>query len=65
MSVKVITKKAYKCTCEICHATWDTKEFRLPPRCTSCGSYRWNGVDRRRKDDTDNKPTRRKHTQVS
>jgi hypothetical protein len=56
MSVKIVSKKAYFCTCELCGAKWTTKEFRVPPRCTSCGSYRWNGVDRRCK--VDSKPTK-------
>jgi PHP family Zn ribbon phosphoesterase len=58
MSTKVISKKFYHCVCELCKAEWDTKEFRLPPRCTSCGSYRWNGVDRRRKDEADTEPSK-------
>ena len=59
MSIRIISKKFYHCVCELCKAEWDTKEFRIPPRCTSCGSYRWNGVDRRRKDEPNNQPKKR------
>ena len=55
MSVRIISKKAYRCHCELCGHEWDTKEFRIPPRCMGCGSYRWNGVDKRRHD---SKPTK-------
>ena len=61
MSTRIITKKCYQCTCELCRKVWDTKELRIPPRCPGCGSYRWNGVDRRR---VDTKPEKARTTQA-
>lgn len=58
MSFKVITKKFFHCKCELCGTEWDTKEFRLPPRCTSCGRFTWNNVDRRRKDEQEHASTK-------
>jgi hypothetical protein len=56
MSVQKITKAVYRCTCELCGAVWDTKDFRIPPRCNGCHRYTWNNVDRRRQEFRDTKP---------
>jgi len=53
MTVKVVTKQVNHCVCELCGNEWDSTDLTLPKRCPpprGCGSYRWNGVDRRRTD---------------
>ena len=64
MSVKVVSKKVYECVCELpdCPSKgkpWLSKDLKIPPRCNFCHKYTWNGVDRRRKDEADTKPTKR------
>jgi len=51
MSVQVVNKKVYRCTCEWldCQKTWDAEttdeggnKLEPPKRCSRCKRYSWN-----------------------
>ena len=56
MSVEIVSKKMYHCTCEWtdCEHEWDApatdqdgKSIDPPKRCAGCKRFTWNGRDRR------------------
>ena len=52
MSATLVNKKVYKCICELpdCPGDgkpWLSRDQRIPPRCTHCHRFTWNGTDRR------------------
>jgi hypothetical protein len=55
MSVEKITKVVNRCVCELPDCIgkgrpWDSKDEKIPKRCSWCKRTGWNGQDRRRKD---------------
>ena len=48
MTVKLLTKTVFHCTCRSCGYVWDA--LLKPARCSRCKSRTWNGEDLRRKD---------------
>ncbi len=56
MSVEKITKVVNRCICELpdcigAGRPWDSKDEKIPKRCSWCKRTGWNGQDRRRKNE--------------
>jgi rRNA maturation endonuclease Nob1 len=44
--LKRVSRKVWRCVCDLCGHPWDSLAENPPAVCPECGSRAWNGVKR-------------------